>query len=135
MKSKVSIIIPAYNCVQYIEQCLCSVIKQTYSEVEMVIIDDGSTDGTGNIVDQICQNRENAIVIHQVNQGVSAARNKGIECASGKYILFLDSDDYLGETYVEKMLSAAELHEAELVVCGYQMVDINGNIYSENLEQ
>lgn len=131
MKAIVSVIIPVYNCKKYIEKCLHSVINQTYSDIEIIVIDDGSNDGTGILVDRLVQDIQYAKVFHQENQGVSAARNYGLKKASGKYILFVDGDDYLGDNYVEKLVSAAEKNDSELVICGYKMVDTEKNVLKE----
>ena len=110
---KVSIIIPAYNVEQYIEECLMSLIKQTLKEIEIIIIDDGSTDYTHTIA---CAFKEDKRVkiIKQENSGVSHARNKGIEIAQGEYISFVDSDDWVDINYFEKLYDAITRHDADI---------------------
>ena len=96
MENKVSIIIPAYNCEKYIFECLESVINQTYSNLEIIIIDDGSTDNTSEICQRFEKIDNRIIYTWQENSGVSKARNKGIDLAKGKYIVFIDADDKVG---------------------------------------
>lgn len=94
---KFSIIIPAYNVAQYIEECIESILNQDYDNYEIIVVDDGATDETPKILDEIASKSEKVRVIHQKNGGLSAARNSGIEAASGDYILFLDGDDFWSE--------------------------------------
>lgn len=89
-----SIIVPVYNVSDYIEQCVESVLTQKYSDYELIIVDDGSTDSSGQICDRFSKENKNVKVIHTINQGTSTARNNGIKVAAGEYILFLDGDDY-----------------------------------------
>ena len=91
---KYSIIVPAYNVAQYIEECVESVLNQDYDNYEVIVVDDGATDETPQIIDNLAQKSKKVRVIHQKNGGLSAARNSGIEAASGDYILFLDGDDF-----------------------------------------
>ena len=94
---KFSIIVPAYNVAQYIEECIESVLNQDYDNYEIIVVDDGATDETPKILDEIASKSEKVRVIHQKNGGLSAARNSGIEAALGDYILFLDGDDFWSE--------------------------------------
>src|SRR5699024_7704751 len=112
---KVSIIIPAYNVEDYIEQCIKSVIQQSYSNIEIIVINDGSTDGTRKIIEKYIENNENLVLKNQDNQGQSAARNKGIELSKGEYIMFLDSDDYLSTNTVKNLVSNIEKYEPDLI--------------------
>jgi len=95
---KFSVIIPVYNVKYYLEACINSVIAQKYKEYEVIMVDDGSTDGSGEICDELCRKYSNFKVIHQRNQGLSSARNRGVVESSGEYILFLDSDDLIIST-------------------------------------
>lgn len=122
----VSIIIPVYNCEKYVKKCLESVLGQTYKNIEIIVIDDGSTDRSLDVINRIAQGKANVKVIHQENQGVSVARNRGLENAIGEYISFLDGDDYFGESYIEGLINAAEPNNSDLVICGYQKVDTKG---------
>ena len=124
----VSIIIPVYNCEKYIKKCLESALGQTYKDIEIVVIDDGSKDKSLDVINRTVQGKTNVKVIHQENQGLSAAKNKGLENTTGDYVAFLDGDDYLGESYVEGLVNAAEQNNSDLVVCGYQKVNSNGEL-------
>lgn len=96
---KYSIIVPAYNVAQYIEECVESVLKQDYNDYEVIVVDDGATDETPQIIDNLAQKSEKIKVIHQTNGGLSAARNSGIRAAKGDYILFLDGDDFWSDNH------------------------------------
>ena len=89
---KVSIIVPVYNVEKYLEKCLDSIVKQTYENIEIILVDDGSTDKSGTILDQYAEMDNRISVIHKKNEGVSTARNTGIEAARGEYICFADAD-------------------------------------------
>lgn len=102
---KVSIIIPAYNAEMYIEHCAQSILHQTYQNIELIIVDDGSVDNTSVIIDQLATKDSRINVCHKQNAGVSAARNTGIELSTGDYLVFVDADDYLAPDYVNYMLS------------------------------
>lgn len=104
MKSipKISIIVPAYNVEQYLPTCLSSIEQQTYQNFEVILIDDGSKDSTGEICDSIAAKDNRFKVLHQKNQGVSVARNVGIRLATGEYLCFVDSDDELGKNFLER---------------------------------
>lgn len=122
MKNKISVIIPAYNTADVISRTLKSVKQQTYPHYEIILINDGSTDGTKEIIDNYAKNRNNIIVYHQSNQGVSVARNKGIELATGEFICFLDSDDTYKPTFLEEMIKRQQETNANVVYCGYNRV-------------
>ena len=98
MRKKISIIIPVYNTETYIERCITSVLGQTYQNIEVICVDDGSTDKSGIILDRLAQTDERLFVIHKKNEGVTEARNLALNYVSGEYIGFVDSDDYLEET-------------------------------------
>ena len=110
----VSIIIPAYNVGKYIEECVQSIIKQTYNNIEIIVVDDGSPDETPYIIDRLATIDKRIIPIHKKNAGVSAARNSGIEVSHGEYLVFVDGDDYLATDFVEYMLGLVEKTGAEL---------------------
>ncbi|HAS37211.1 MAG TPA: glycosyltransferase family 2 protein, partial [Ruminococcaceae bacterium] len=95
MSALVSIIIPVYNLEKYIKHCLESVVNQTYKELEIICIDDGSTDGSAEIIKSMAENDPRIKYIYQENAGVSAARNKGLDTATGEYVMFVDGDDYI----------------------------------------
>ena len=103
-KIKVSIVVPVYNASKYLEECLNSIINQTYSDIEIVLIDDGSTDNSGNICDAYEKNDNRIKVYHQKNSGVSSARNNGIKESRGEYVCFVDSDDVVHPDYIKKLV-------------------------------
>lgn len=100
---KISIVIPAYNAEKTIERCINSVFRQTYSDIELIVINDGSNDKTDELIQKLVVNRQGCAYVSQVNRGVSMARNIGIESATGEYILFLDSDDYIPDEFCERL--------------------------------
>lgn len=100
-----SIIIPVYNVEAYLENCLFSILNQDFKDYEIILIDDGSTDNSGEICDNYAYNYHNVVVVHQVNQGVSVARNKGLSLAKGEYIHFMDADDTIDTDTYEKNIS------------------------------
>jgi glycosyltransferase involved in cell wall biosynthesis len=115
-----SIIIPVYNVEAYLEQCLDSVINQTYGDFEAILIDDGSKDNSGRICDEYCAKDSRLKVIHKHNGGVSSARNDGIAAASGEYLIFLDSDDYLVLSALQMLHQAISTDNCEMYMFGYQ---------------
>ena len=114
--AKVSVIVPAYNVEDYIQNCLQSLISQTLTDIEIIIIDDGSTDKTKEIISEFAQNDLRINLITQQNQGVSAARNAGMRIATGEYIGFVDSDDWIDPDFYEKLYEAAKRHDADVSV-------------------
>lgn len=124
-----TVVIPVYNAGQTIEQCVNSVLNQSIRGIQLIIINDGSTDKTGRIIKRY-ENLQNVLIITQDNQGVSAARNRGIDEAIGKYITFVDSDDVLDSTALEKMYCFAEKHNLDLVACSHE--ETNATIYGGN---
>ena len=116
MKELISIIVPAYNVETYIGKCVDSILKQTYREWELIIIDDGSVDKTGEIADRYAAEHENISVVHQENSGVSRARNRGIELAHGSYVLFADADDWIDVEMLDTMMENGQ--NADMIVCG-----------------
>lgn len=112
-RAAVSVVVPAYNVENYIEQCALSVLNQSYPCCELIIVDDGSTDSTPQILDKLREKNDHVQVIHKENAGVSAARNTGIETAKGDYIVFVDGDDYLAPNFIEYMVSMAQETGAE----------------------
>lgn len=121
MTAKVSLIIPIYNAEKYLQPCLDSVAAQTiFSQTQVLLVDDGSVDSSGQICDDFAANRANVTVIHKQNGGVSAARNTGIEQSCGKYIAFADADDLLMPEMLEKLYTAAEETGAEMSFCAFE---------------
>lgn len=116
----ISIIIPVYNVSQYLNGCVQSVVDQLYKNFECILIDDGSSDGSEIICNQWEQKDSRIKVIHQSNQGVSKARNRGIAEAQGEYITFIDSDDWIAPNYLNELFQPIEKYNVDLVVCGLQ---------------
>lgn len=117
----ISVIIPVYNTVDFLDEGLRSVERQTFKNWECILVDDGSTDGSGQICDDWVAKDSRFKVIHQANAGVSAARNKGIEKATGEYVAFIDSDDTVSYSYLEALHSALETTSAGLSICGMEI--------------
>ncbi len=126
----ISIIMPVYNAVKYIDITIKSILNQTYKNFELIIVDDGATDGTGEICREYSQKYDKVIYMHQNNVGVCAARNIGISLAKGKYIAFIDHDDEYKENYLEAMFKIAEKHNLDMVKCSVRFEDqlANGKI-------
>ncbi|MCD7841660.1 MAG: glycosyltransferase [Lachnospiraceae bacterium] len=131
MDSLVSIIVPIYGVAEVLNECIESVVGQTYKNLEIILVDDGAADGSADICDRWAECDKRIKVIHQKNQGVSAARNTGIEASCGKYIMFVDGDDVVSPDYVNYMTDAMT-DEIDFVMCNYYSFDSNhksNNIY------
>ena len=116
MNPLVSVIIPVYNVSPYLRESLDSVISQTYTNLEIIAVDDGSTDDSGRICDEYAEKDTRIKVIHQANRGLSAARNAGLNAMTGEYVAFLDSDDALYPEMVECMVKGMEKNAADIAV-------------------
>lgn len=125
---KVSIIVPVYQSKKYITTCINSILNQTYKNYEVILIDDGSNDGSEVICDYLSRNNPFVTSIHQFNKGVSAARNNGINFATGNYLLFVDSDDYIEPIMLEEMIDKMERSNADIVYCNYSRVYLDREI-------
>lgn len=121
MTEKVSVIVPVYKVEQYLARCVNSLLEQTYAMLEIILVDDGSPDNSGAICDDFAAQDERVRVFHMENRGVSAARNTGLDAATGDWICFCDSDDWYDPHCVEKMLRCAHEEGADYVVCDYQI--------------
>ena len=119
MLNKISVIVPVYNVQDYVEECLKSIVKQTYKNLEIIIVNDGSTDNSMDIVRKFEKADSRIKVLEQANQGLSAARNAGIEAATGDYISFVDSDDYIHPRMLELLLKEALATNSEVTACDY----------------
>ncbi len=117
---KISVIVPVYNVRSYLKRCIDSIISQSYYNLEIILIDDGSTDGSGEICDQYIGD-DRITVIHQKNAGVSAARNRGLEIASGEFIGFVDSDDWIEADFFELLAKRQQVTESDITVIGFQL--------------
>ena len=114
----VSVVVPIYNVEQYLTKCIESIINQTYKNLEIFLIDDGSTDESGKICDRYAKKDNRIKVIHKKNAGVSSARNTGIDNSTGKWLAFIDADDWIEENYIEELLKNTS-KEIDIVQCGY----------------
>lgn len=119
MESLVSIIIPVYNVKDYLQKCINSILRQTYQNLEIIIVNDGSTDGSALLCDKLAEADQRITVIHKENGGLVSARKVGIRLAKGKYILNIDSDDWIDENMVEQLLKLALTNDADIVTSGY----------------
>lgn len=132
--SKVSIIIPVYKAENSIEKCIKSILDQTYKKIELLLVDDGSPDKSGEICDKY-QKDPHIKVFHTQNRGVSHARNVGLSYATGDYITFCDSDDFYDTHFVEKMLQSALKYNSDITICGYYLEEkgyFNSSVKSES---
>ena len=111
----VSIIVPVYNVEEYLEECVNSIISQTYTNIEIILVDDGSTDNSGELCDKYSLRDNRIEVIHKVNGGISDARNVGAKSAKGKYIYFIDSDDYIVSEAIDELVSVALRDNSDIV--------------------
>lgn len=119
---KISVIVPVYSCEEYLPALLDSVLAQTYQNLEIILIDDGSRDGSGAVCDAYAGKDSRIRVIHQENHGVSHARNRGLELATGDAVSFIDSDDTLEPNMYELLVKTMQEHEADIAHCGYQHI-------------
>ena len=115
----ISVIVPVYNVEAYLEKCINSIINQTYKNLEIILIDDGSTDSSPKICDEYMNKDSRIIVIHKDNGGLSSARNKGIEIAKGTLICFIDSDDYLEPNMLEELKNNMEKYDSDISCCNF----------------
>ena len=122
----ISVIVPVYNTEKYIEKCVMSILNQTYKNLEIILIDDGSTDNSPQICDSLAKKDNRITVIHQPNGGVSSARNIGLDNTHGDYITFVDSDDYIEPNMIEFL--SENIGDTNIAMCGYTSVDENGNL-------
>lgn len=114
-----SVIVPVYQVEKYLPQCIESVLAQTFTDLELILVDDGSPDGSGKICDDYAQRHANIRVIHKSNGGHTSARKAGLGTAEGKYISFIDSDDFLEPDMYERMIRKAQVHQADMVISGH----------------
>lgn len=131
MEEKISIIVPIYNVELYLEKCLNSIINQTYTNIEIILVNDGSQDRCGEICEQYAQKDSRIKVIHKENGGLSDARNRGIEFATGKYIGFVDSDDYIASDMYEYLYKLIKEENADVSICDFY-IDCGNEIINHN---
>lgn len=130
-KELISIIVPIYNVEKYLNKCVESILKQTYDNLEIILVDDGSLDNCGNICDEYAKKDSRIIVLHKTNGGLSDARNKGINIAKGKYIGFVDSDDYIDNDMFEILYNLCKNNNADISMISYKEIE-NEIIINEN---
>lgn len=118
-KEKISIIVPVYNVEKYLNDCIKSLINQSYPHLEIILVNDGSSDTSGKICEDWANEDQRIRVIHQENGGLSAARNAGMKAASGNYLAFIDSDDVIGNEMMQRLLEIVWENEADIVECGF----------------
>ncbi len=132
---KATVVVPVYNVEKYLQKCVDSILAQTEPDFELLLVDDGSTDGSGGLCDKLAERDGRIRVIHQENQGLGGARNTGIQAAVGDWLLLVDSDDWIEPQTLEKALEAGLREEADLVVFGYRSVDEAGRTLQTFLEE
>ena len=130
----VSVIVPVYNVAEYLDSCIQTIVDQTYRNIEIILVDDGSTDVSGDMCDQWAQRDSRIKVIHKVNGGLGMARNTGMEHATGKYAFFLDSDDYVDPSLIQKCVLKAVEDNSEVVIYGRKNVYENGEIVQDHIK-
>lgn len=126
---KVSVIVPVYNAEHYLRECLNSILRQTYDNIEIICVNDGSKDGSSCILDEYAAKDNRIIIINQENLGVSAARNRGMEVAAGDYVLFIDSDDWLEDETIEEVLQYSISNRLD--ICSFSYISEHGKIHSK----
>ena len=129
---KVSIVVPIYNREKFLDKCISSLLKQTYKNIEIILVDDGSKDNSLDICNSYAKNDNRIKVIHKENGGVQSARNRGIDEATGYYLCFTDADDYVSDKFIENFIKVYESGEYHCVVCGFYKVDQDDNILLKN---
>ncbi len=136
MNDLISVIIPVYNVEKYLDRCIISVLKQSYSNIEVILVDDGTQDSSGKICDKYAFTDSRVKVIHKTNGGLSDARNVGIAASNGKYIAFIDSDDFVSARYIEKLYYALLSADADISVCRkiifYDESEVNAKEYDNS---
>ena len=125
---KISIVVPVYNVRQYLSESLDSVINQTYTNLEIIVVDDGSTDGSDKICDEYSVKDSRINVIHQENKGLSGARNAGLDIMTGEVVAFLDSDDTFHPEMIQRMVETMQHYDADVVICRYSSCRTNGKM-------
>lgn len=123
----ISVIMPAYNVKKYISRCIDSILNQSYKDFELIIIDDGSTDGTDKIIDEYALKDKRIIARHKANEGQAKARNLGLDLAKGDYICFIDSDDWIEQNYLEELLKICTEQKVQIAQCEYRSVQDVGD--------
>lgn len=132
-KEKLSIIVPVYKVEQYLDECIKSLVNQSYKNIEIILIDDGSPDRSGEICDDWARNDNRIYVIHKSNEGAAKARNEGLRIASGKYIGFVDSDDYASPYMFETLIHLMSSYHCDIAECGFCKTDTSHLKFDKNI--
>lgn len=135
---KVSVIVPVYNVKNYLDRCVDSIIAQSIKEIEIILVDDGSSDGSGELCEKIAEKDSRIRVIHQKNQGLGPARNSGLDIARGQYVSFIDSDDWIEPDTYEILLKCIVDNDCQIATCGRKIVNDDGcikRIYCDSSEK
>ncbi len=127
----ISVIVPVYNVENYLSRCIDSILNQTYTDYELILVDDGSTDNSGKICDDYAEKKSNIKVIHQKNGGLSSARNTGTDNSKGSYITFIDSDDLVSNTYLETLFELLKKYDADISCCDFSFFYDESEIVNE----
>ncbi len=130
----VSIIVPIYKAEKYLSKCIDSLLGQTYHNLQIILVDDGSPDCSGEIIDQYADRDDRILPIHQTNGGVSLARNTGLDAVKGDFVTFCDADDYLEPDYVESLLDLYCGKENAFVACSYKNIGMDGRTTFQRLD-
>ena len=133
METAISVIVPVYRVEKYLPACIDSILNQTFTDFELILVDDGSPDRCPEICEEVARRDARVRVIHQANAGLSAARNAGIEAAHGAWLSFVDSDDYIAPHFCEKLYQTAQRTNADCVMCSVQNVDESGKLIDSAL--
>lgn len=134
MSDLVSVIVPAYKVEKYIEKCVESILRQTYKNLEIILVDDGSPDRCGEICDTFSTKDKRVKVIHKKNGGLSDARNAALDIQTGKYITFIDSDDFVSEDYIQYLYSIITAYDADIAIGDYKYIKEDGTILNHPIE-
>lgn len=132
-KPLVSVVVPVYNVKQYLERCIRSIVEQAYKNIEIILVDDGSSDGSSDVCDKYSAKDRRIKVIHKRNGGLSDARNAGLIQAKGDYIAFIDSDDYVSKEFIKSLYDLVLQNDAEISVCGYKRVNESDEYIEEDV--
>mgnify|MGYP003623332904 CR=1 FL=1 len=127
----ISVIIPVYNVEAYLDRCVASILRQSYNNLEIILVNDGSTDSSAQMCDAYAQADTRIRVIHKQNGGLSSARNAGIDIASGEYLAFIDSDDFIADDMLETLLGLCTKHKAQISACSFLLSQKAAEITSQ----
>ena len=134
MEELISVIVPVYNVEKYLNECINSIVKQEYKNIEIILVDDGSTDTSGKMCDQLATTDERIRVIHKKNGGLSDARNHGISEAHGTYLAFIDSDDFVSQDFISSLYRNLVQNDADIAVCGFNRYFDEQNIINDQIQ-